>query len=281
MFAPIEQEAIILNAAWEMVDDMVNYAMFVKSDEVENTNLMFKTSAHARLFNVLLCDFLSLPQRRGKSPIPFDLPDPPSGARPSDLTFLFYLRQICGTPTLNRDSGALVSSVEAFADWLEGETFIEHVWFPTVNVEVDLKVMRLTYLKICGDIGKHSLARLQGNVERIRKILADHGHQIDEGMAYAALPEFYEWFHDHLFIYHSSSIAEFLNNIRLGIYEYLKPEFNRSYERVDPAPMYRYNVPKDIGTPLAREMYWALMNKVRGRPFFPKFTVSRSFKSQF
>lgn len=43
-----------------------------------------------------------------------------------------------------------------------------------------------------------------------------------------ALEDFYRWFHDDILNYHASTIAEFLNNIRWGIYEYLQPEFQRS-----------------------------------------------------
>jgi hypothetical protein len=98
---------------------------------------------------------------------------------------------------------------------------------------------------------------------------------------YMALPNFYEWFHTHVFAYHSSIIAEFLNNLRWGIYNYLRPEFERSFERVDPKPMYRFNYPPNVTEPLAQQMYWGLMNMVRSRPHFPQFTVSESFKKQF
>lgn len=281
MFTKCEQEAIILNAVWEMIDDMVNYSMFVKHDKVEDTNLIFQTSAHMRLFNVLLGDFLSLPQRRAKNPLPFGLSDPPSATRQSNLTFLFYMRQICADPQLSSNADSLRGPVEAFGDWLEGESFVEKVWLPTIETELDMRVTRLAYLKICSDIGKHSFARLEVNVKRICEILAAHGHPIDEGMGYAVLPEFYEWFHRDVFAYHSSTIAEFLNNLRWGIYEYLRPEFERSFERIEPEWAYRFNFPLAVTDSLAREMYWGLMNMVRAKPYFPKFTVSASFKSRF
>lgn len=281
MLTKVEQESIILNAVWDMVDGMVNYAIFTKHDRVENTNLMFQTSAHMRLFNILLVDFLSLPQRRGRNPLPFGLTEPPGDTRQSNLTFLYYLRQICDEPQLNGNIAFVRGSVEAFAEWLEGEAFVEGVWLPTINVELDMRIMRMTYIKICGDIAKHSFARLEANVKRICRILADHGHPIDEGMGFAVLPEFYEWFHTHVFAYHSSMIAEFLNNIRWGMYRYLRPEFDRSFERVDPAPMYRFNFPAGVSQPLAKEMYWNLMNMARSKPYFPEFTTSESFKKQY
>ena len=57
MFNETEQEAIILNAMWAMIDDMVNYEMFVKTERTTDVVLMFSTSTHMRLFNVLLVDF--------------------------------------------------------------------------------------------------------------------------------------------------------------------------------------------------------------------------------
>src|SRR5258708_6005149 len=114
-FTKIEQEAIILNAVWEMIDGMVNYEMFVKHDKVEDTNLLFETPTHMRLFNILLGDFLSLPQRRRKNPLPFGLPDPPNGTRESNLTFLFYMRRVCDNPRLNSNAESIHVPVEAFA----------------------------------------------------------------------------------------------------------------------------------------------------------------------
>lgn len=280
-FTKVEQEAIILNAVWEMIDGMVNYAMFVKNDRVENANLMFETSAHMRLFNILLGDFLSLPQKRSRNTLPFGLASPAAGDRETNFTFLFHLRHICDDPQLNNHSGSIRAPIEALADWLEGEAHFEGVWLPSIDTQVDLRIKRITYLKICGDIGKHSFARLEVNVKRICTILAAHGHTIDEGMGYTVLPEFYEWFHSHVFSYHSSLVAEFLNNLRWGIYNYLRPEFERSFEWIDPKPMYRFKYPTGIADSLAQQMYWGLMNMARSKPYFPQFTVSESFKKRY
>jgi hypothetical protein len=89
-----------------------------------------------------------------------------------------------------------------------------------------------------------------------------------------------------LFNYHASTIAEFLNNIRWAIFKYVQPEFERSYEKIAPEPMYpepmyRFRYPADITQPIARAMYWDLMNMARSSPFFLPFTVSGSLKSQF
>jgi len=280
-FVQVEKEAIILNAVWQMIDGMVNWGMFVKHDKTVDTSLLFETSAHMRLFNILLGDFLSLPQKRRGNPLPFGLIDPPSETRESNRSFLFYLRQICEKPQLGGDAELIREPLEAFGNWLEGVALVEKVWLPAIDTELDMRIMRMHYIKICGDMGKHSFARLQGNVNRICKVLADNGHPIDEGAGFSVLPDFYDWFHKHVFAYHSSMIAEFLNNLRWGIFYYVRPEFIRSFERVDPAPMYRFNYPPRVNEPLARQMYWDLMNMARSEPYFPKLTVSRSFKTEF
>jgi hypothetical protein len=284
-FTKTEQEAIVLNAVWAMIDDMVNFAIFMPLEgRTQNTNLTPKSSDTQRLFHVLLGEFLSPLVRKGKRGLPFDLPQPPSGARPSDLTFLFYLRQVLGEPKLNAIPDAIRQPVEAFADWLEEDSYVEGVWLPSINVEAHLTIKRITWLKICADIGKHNFARLEPNVSKIVSILAAHDKEIDEGMGYAVLPEFWEWFHTHLFAYHASTIAEFLNNIRWGIFHYLRPEFARAYHvtmRVTGADIYAYHYPAEIVSPIARTMYWELMYMARSRPYFPQFTVTDSLKRQY
>lgn len=281
----IERESIILNSAWEMIDDMVNWAMFVKTDRTEPTNLMFETSQHSRLFAILLGDFLSEIRPFKGSPVPLGLKPAPSRARPSDLTFLFHLRQVYGDPKLGADTTALSTTVEAFADWLEGEFTAEGVNLHAIDVVADLRIPRFRYIKMCGDIAKHSLARLATNVGHLRKLLEAAGHTVTEQEGYLAIENFYEWFHDDIFIYHSSQIAEFLNNIRWTIHDYLQPEFRRSWhlrrEATPNFPIYGYRVPLGITEPVSRAMYWAVMNRVRAKPWVHRFVISDSFKQRF
>ena len=56
-----EQEVIVLKAIWELIDEMVNYEMFVKLSRTNDAVLMFNSRTHQRLFNILLVDFLSQP----------------------------------------------------------------------------------------------------------------------------------------------------------------------------------------------------------------------------
>ncbi len=55
----ITYESIVLNTAWGMIDGMVNHEIFDKQDLCGTPLLVFKSDSHARLFVILLTDFLS------------------------------------------------------------------------------------------------------------------------------------------------------------------------------------------------------------------------------
>jgi len=97
-----------------------------------------------------------------------------------------------------------------------------------------------------------------------------------------ALDDFYQWFHDDIFNYHASTIAEFLNNIRWAIYEYLQPEFHSSivWESREPAK-YRYTYPGGVSSKLGKSYYSDLMNEVRSAPYVPRFQVTKWLKLRY
>lgn len=281
----IEREVIILNTVWEMIDDMVNWAMFVKSEKTEISNLMFNDSYCARLFAILLGDFLSDIRAFKGVPPPLGLKAVPSGVRSSDLTMLFHLRDVAASPKLNAEATQLISATEAFGDWLEGEFISNGVNLYNIGVVADIRIARLRYLKMCGDIAKHNLTRLAANVGHLRVLLEQAGHPVSEQEAYLAMKNFGDWFLDDIFLYHASPIAEFLNNIRWAIYDYLQPEFRRSWHLTDHATKdcaaYSYRVPCEIAEPVAVAIYWDVMNKSRSHPFVQRFTIPALFKQRY
>jgi hypothetical protein len=150
---------------------------------------------------------------------------------------------------------------------------------------VDLRVTRIEYLKMCGDIARHNLGRLNKIVSKTHKLLKAAGRDVSEQDAYLAVEGFFDWFQGNIFIYHSSQIAEFLNEIRWSIYEYLQPEFLRSWRRTDGAPpdfpIDSYLVPPKITEPAARAMYWYAMNRSRSKPYVQRFVVHERFKRRY
>ena len=202
-----EREAIILNSAWGMIDGMVNWAMFMKNDDAEPTNSLFETRQHSQHFIILLGDFLSEVRAFKGEPVPLGLKKAPYNARPSDLTFIFHLRQVCDDPRVCVDATGLGERIETFADWLEGDFVAPGVNLPAIDVVSDLCVKRCQYIKMCADIAKHHLARLSINVKHLCKLLETAGHVVSEQKAYLAVENFCEWFAEDIFIYHSSQIA--------------------------------------------------------------------------
>ncbi len=278
----VERESIILNSAWKMIDGMVNWTMFVKNEHAGPINLLFETPQHARLFIVLLRDFLSQVGSSESERAPLGLIRPPDDACPSDRTFIFHLRQVCKNPQLGGNPTSLHEQIEAFALWLEGEFVAPNVNFGAIDIDTDLHIKRHRYISMCGDIAKHHLARLSANVKHLRKLLKSAGHEVDKQKASLAIDDFFNWFFGDIFMYHSGQIAEFLNNIRWAIFEYLQLEYRRSWHLTENATQdfkaYSYHIPDEVTDPIARAMYWEVMNRVRKKPWVHRFVICDSLK---
>lgn len=143
-------------------------------------------------------------------------------------------------------------------------------------------MQRREFLKICGNISKHNYTRLTDAAQKLQQILRRTGVNLTASQALMVLDEFDEWFYQNIFHYHSSTIAKFINNIRIGIFEYLLPEFARSYtpDQYHP-PTYGFKQPNGIQNDYAFHVYWDLMSKVRGRPWMPSFTVTSLLKKRY
>lgn len=278
-YAAIEQEAILLKAVWDMIDDMVNFEIFQYPVTSRPTNLLFESGSHKRVFAILLADFLAQPK---PSALPFAFAPSGQASRETDRTYLFYLEAIGRQPQLGPDASGLAAAASAFADWLNAECYCPAVWLSELDLSLDLRVSRIWLLKVVGDANKHNFSRLGERVKQIRKMLARHGHDIDEGRVYRTLPDFHHWFYRDVFSYHASTIAEFLDQIRRALFDYLSPEYARAWRRGDRFDGdYSFDVPTEIRDPLALGMYWDLMNLKRGGLAFPAFKVSPYLKNQF
>lgn len=280
-FNAIEQEVIVLLAVWNMIGEMVNYLLFVKGDATEDVQLRFNSTVHQRLFSILLVDVLSRQTPSRSNGMPFNLAVPPENADQVSYTYLYYLRRIARSPGLTGDASGLNEAVDKFWEWLDGESVVEKAWFPEIDLETDVKAKRISYLKICGNINKHNSSRLQENVGKIRGILRANGRDIDEQQGYQAIESFNTWFYDNVFSYHASTIAEFLNEIRWTIYEYLCPVFRECFRQKAGEMAYSYVMPPEIEQPLARAMFWDLMNAVRTPPYFRRFKAIELLKLRY
>ncbi len=265
----IESEVILLKAVNEHINDMVNHSLLEIRGKYPEQMIMFHDSPHRTLFFIRLVDFLSSTDAKG--PLPKTI-------------FLKGLADICSNPnfSINNSIFELTETVRLFRDWLNNTREID-IWLPSITKDITLKITMLEAIKMSGDISKHNYLRAIGVAEGFQKVLSRSGVNVDITTSLLALSDFQERFGDDVLIYLSSSICEFLNNIRLGIRAYLTYEFQRSYTPVNFGSLdaYEYNIPENIKSDYAKHCYWELMNQLRSKPYMPKFVICNSFKTEY
>lgn len=99
----------------------------------------------------------------------------------------------------------------------------EKVYFSEIDLEAHLSMSRAFFIKQCGNIVKHNEMSLSRVAEQIRKMVDNNGYTVSMHEAYMMLEDFCEWF-QNIFLYHSTTITQHLNDIRHGIKSYLLPE---------------------------------------------------------
>ena len=268
MLTGIDREVVVLDAIYGLIDSAVNHEVLLLGD-ADPTSVMFKSLTHGRYFNIVLVDLLSKFDKNGLvEPVPY----------------LQALQEITESPTFD-DEGSVADlreSCRKFRVWLDGTANIERVWLPSAHVEADIKLSRIELVKIAGNICRHNVLRAAGIAEDVRRLLDENRVTVTLDQALLALSDLYEWLHTDAFHYHSSTIAEFLNNLRWGIFSYLRPHFRASIVRDEAKPpMYGYTVPRGLESEYARSCYWDLMNKVRQKPSVRQFQVDPMLKNRY
>lgn len=263
-----EQEVVFLKATLELVGSMVNFELMDLLGGDPDTQVQFKTSTHHRFFSIALVDFLS--RTDPKAPV-------------DRRSYLGALREICESPFFAVDGSiaTLHKATQEFVEWLETEVEVE-IWLASIGTQASVKLPRRLFLKMAGNLSKHNVLRAIGVAEEVQDVLEKAGHAISPEESLLVLSDFYERFHGDILHYHSSTIAEFLNNIRWGIFDYLQPEYRRSivWERGDPAK-YHYTPPAEIQNAYALDCYWSLLNEVRSPPYVRRFQVTRWLKLRY
>ena len=268
-YNPTEKEVIILKAIIELIDSMVNFEVFDLLGKDPHSSIGFRTMTHQKYFNIILLDFLSCfdEKKLGKKQF-----------------YLDAIKAICQFPNFNENNSIrnLNISIEDFINWLEKVVQVK-TRLPSINIETSLSIKRIKFIKICGNISKHNFIRLSRVATDLMTILKKSAVNISFEDSLLTLDDFYERYHSDIFNYHSSTIAEFLNNIRWGIHEYLFPEFCQSivFEGNIHPQKYHYTYPIDLKNNFARECYWDLMNKIRSKPYIRKFKATRYLKMNY
>jgi len=268
---PLEQEIITLKAVLDMIGDMVNHETMTFQFSDPDSSVMFKTMTHMAFFNIFLVDLLSKP----------------SDFFTGDKSYIDRLEEICINPRMGefQDLRELSETVCAFARWLSEKVTIQNRWFPSLELQIDLSIERQVFIRICGDITKHNFTRLTRDADKLRKVLRENGKSISLDKCILALQDFRRQFYDDIFHYHSSTIAEFLNSIRWGIYSYAAPVRERCIEnRYDEKlrlTAYEYHFPADVTSDVGKTCYRELMDDVMRQPYVQRFEVTRYLKMRY
>ena len=268
-FSKVEKEVIFLKAINELIDSMVNHEVLDIYGTDPNSEIRFNSTTHQKYFNIILVDFLSRSDKR---------------AIGEEHSYLSAIRSICESPNFTESDSinSLKSATEDFIAWLEQEVQVS-IWLPSIEQGTVLSIKRVDFLKICGNISKHNFSRLSVTAKELMNIFKRNCINIDLGQALLVLDEFYERFHSDILEYHGGTIAEFLNNIRWGIHEYLQPEFQQSivYNGSEHPQRYHYTYPEEINSEFAENCYWDLMNEVRLKPHMRRFQVTHYSKIRY
>lgn len=271
-FNDTEREIIFLKAVKELIDEMVNFEIGNVIGCDPHSQFQFSSMTHQKFFNIILVDFLSCSDKNVLG---------------EQSTYLSALKSVCESPKFEKDNSveSLKKYVTDFIEWLSSEVVVEKIWLSSIDLETDLSIKRVEFIKICGNISKHNFSRLSGVVRELQNIFTKNSITLTDDQALVIIEEFYQWFHHDIFSYHSSAIAEFLNNIRWGIFEYLQPEFKQSivYDPIegDGIARYHYTYPEEIKSDFAKHCYWELMNDIRAKPYMEKFHITEYLKMRY
>jgi hypothetical protein len=267
LFNEIETEAVFLSAVFEIVNSMVNHVMLRISGSDPDREVVFASDEHRRLFNILLVDFLSKTDKR---------------LRVLPQSYMDSLTDITERPRFDVDGSVdwLRKSTREFRQWLDTEVKVE-IWLPNIETETTLDITRSMFLRMCGNIAKHNFLRLNTVASQLQAVLRKQAVEISIGEALLTLEDF----DNHMrgvFAYHSTTIAQFLNDLRWGIYLYLRPEFKRSFRRT-PGDRWRYEFvyPNGLQVDFARRCYWNLMNHIRSEPYMQPFQTTKWLKLRY
>jgi hypothetical protein len=268
----VEREVVGLWVVCGSLDSLVNHALLKLDGTGGTKEVHFETATHQQLFSILLLDFLEMVDKNL------------TGVEGSCLEIL---DGACRAASFNQKDSVkyLRKPLTALRKWLDKKITVptpRPFRKPKERKQLVLKIQRRESVYICGNISKHNLARLTGAAKRLAAILNRHGVQADMAKALLLLDDFYERFHDDIFNYHSTVIAELLNNVCWGLHDYLSPEYLRAKvsDASDPIK-YCYNFPKHVSNDIVKCCYVDLMNWVRRKPCMERFIANSLFKLRY
>ncbi len=259
-----EKEVIILKSILDMTKKMVNHTIF---DFLGNppTEVMFKSLPEQAYFSSIFVDFLSYPSAFFSKP----------STGLIEYDFLYMLKEICENPILGEQTSLLKKNTIKFIEWLNEEVEINSYFLENSK---KILISRRKYFRIIGTAYKHNLTNLTRQVETLQEVFKRNGivKGIDE--VYLYLDAFCEEIQSIL-AYHVSTVVEFLNNIRIGIYDYLTPICRQI--GCNNKLRGKYTYPEDIMSNLGKAYFQDLINDVYSKFYIDGFKVPNILKLRY
>lgn len=264
-YTDLELEVIALKVVIDSTNSMVNRQILNFVGPQNKMQASFVDDPQQKLFYILLTDFLS--KKTDDSLIP------------GKISCLETLEKILANPLITSESsiGTLKQSHDTFSAWLKHEVEAS-IWASSLDMQMLLRLTRQDIIYFAANMSKHHFGHLTDVIRRIYQQLDDQ--QRPRHDIIPALESIYGELSDNILNYHGSTIAEMLNNLRWGVHDYLLPEFNRAYQRVDDI-RYDFDIPSDIKTDFAVSCYWDLMNSVRSKPYVNRFKTTEYLKGRY
>lgn len=250
-----EEECVILKTVLDMINGMVNYEM-MDFYGTPFSEARMKSSSHQKLFTILLIDFLS----------------PTKDILKKRISYLDHLKNICENPLLSDKITSLKATVALFERWLSEQIVIKDIDIADKRDFFDLIITKKDLIQICGNISKHNITNLSWKISRLGKIIRKCYKEVPAKDIIIALDDLFERFESDNLILQTTILAEFLNNIRIGILEYLTPLYEKSIKYDPTIPgKYFYIYPEEICSDLGKNYFWELLNDVRSKFYIHDF----------
>ena len=171
------------------------------------------------------------------------------------------------------------SSIENFRNWLNG-TFSDKIRFISIDKEYNIILDRYSLIYLCANYSKHTVSSLSSVCKIFMDKINIQGQIVEENDTFYLIKEFFENYNEKVLLYHSSVVAQYLNDIRWGIQNYLAKEYEESIQYKEHG-RYEYTMPKNITGNIDQYIYWELMNEIRQKPYIDKFNVNTYLRKRY
>jgi hypothetical protein len=255
-YMTIIEEVHLLYDVIQFINRIINNDIFDLLGEDDDKQITFKTSYNYYYFYINVLDIIK--HNREKESI------------------LDKLTK-CSNFGLDK-SMVLVNEVSKFSYWLNNE-IEDNIYFHSFEKELKINICRYNLIYLYANYLKHTVSNLTYVRTELLKLLKTQ-ISIENDKNIFFIKTFFEYFSENILLYHSSMIAQYINDIRWAIHDYLINEYNKSIWYKDKMK-YEYRIPKQIDSEIDKYVYWELMNETRDGPYIQRFKITEYLTKRY